>query len=48
MYESRYTKESYYTYMEAYDENDKLLSRTKNDMTINKYLEELTELKLID
>jgi hypothetical protein len=48
MYESRYTKESYYTYIEAYDKNDKLLSKTKNDMFINDHLKELTEFKLND
>ncbi len=48
MYEARYTKDSYYTYIEAYDENDNLLSKTKNDMFINKYLEEFTEFKLND
>ena len=43
MYEAGYTKESFYTYIEAYDENDKLLSKTKDDTIIKKYLEELTE-----
>jgi hypothetical protein len=48
MYEAYYTKDSYYTYIEAYDENDNLLSKTKNDMFISKYLEEFTEFKLND
>ena len=48
MFEQRYTKDSYYTYIEAYDENDNLLSKTKNDMFINKYIEEFTEFKLND
>ncbi len=42
MFEQRHNK-SYYTYIEAYDKNDKLLSKTKNDMFINDYLEKLTE-----
>ena len=48
MYEAYYTKDSYYTYIEAYDENDNLLSKTKNSMNINKYLEEFTKFKLND
>ena len=47
IYEARYTKDSYYTYIEAYDENDNLLSKTKENMTIN-YLKQLTEFKLND
>ena len=47
MFEQRYTKDSYYTYIEAYDENDNLLSKTKENMTIN-YLKQLTEFKLND
>ncbi len=39
MYENRYTKDSYYTYIEAYNKNDKLQSKTKNDVSINKCLE---------
>ncbi len=39
MFEQRYTKDSYYTYIEAYDENHNLLSKTRNDMIINKYSE---------
>jgi hypothetical protein len=48
MFEQRYTKDSYHTYIEAYDENDNLLSKTKDDMMIRKYLEEFTEFKLND
>jgi len=47
MFEPYYTKASYYTYIEAYDENDNLLSKTKENMTIN-YLKQLTEFKLND
>jgi hypothetical protein len=47
MYEPYYTKDSYDTYIEAYDENDNLLSKTKENMTIN-YLKQLTEFKLND
>ena len=47
MFEQRYTKDSYHTYIEAYDENDNLLSKTKENMTIN-YLKQLTEFKLND
>ena len=47
MFEQRYTKESYHTYIEAYDENDNLLSKTKENMTIN-YLKQLTEFRLND
>jgi hypothetical protein len=47
-FEPYYTKASYHTYIEAYDENDNLLSKTKNDMFINKYIEEFTEFKLND
>jgi type IV secretory pathway VirB4 component len=47
-FEAYYTKDSYHTYIEAYDENDNLLSKTKDDMMISKYLEELTEFKLND
>jgi len=47
MYEPYYTKDSYDTYIEAYDENDNLLSKTKERMTIN-YLKQLTEFKLND
>ena len=48
MFEPYYTKNSYYTYIEAYDENDNLLSKTKNDMMIRDYLKKLTEFKLND
>jgi hypothetical protein len=48
IFEQRYTKVSYYTYIEAYDKNDNLLSKTKNNMMISKYLKEFTEFKLND
>ncbi len=48
MFEQRYTKDSYHTYIEAYDENDNVLSNTKNDMMIRNYLKKLTEFKLND
>jgi hypothetical protein len=47
-FEPYYTKDSYHTYIEAYDENNNLLSKTKNDMMIRDYLEKLTEFKLND
>ena len=47
-FEPYYTKDSYHTYIEAYDENDNLLSKTKDDVMISKYLEEFTEFKLLD
>ncbi len=43
-FEHRYTKESYNTYIEAYDENHNLLSKTKNDMIINNIQKNLPNL----
>jgi hypothetical protein len=34
MVEARYTKDLYYTYIEAYDENDKLLSKIEDNRSI--------------